>query len=175
MPILDVLKSRGVPSAFFWNTRTLFSDRPWKRLLKEGHLLGSHAHTHVNLTTMPYSLQKRQLEVSFRELHKITGRSPALFRPPFGKYNETTLKALHGLNMQMILWNISSVDWELREDPQQIVRNVVNHLHPGGIILLHELPQTLHILPALLDKIMEAGYECIIPDSENFIKPQEKK
>ncbi|PTL39506.1 polysaccharide deacetylase family protein [Alkalicoccus saliphilus] len=170
-----MLKSRGVPSAFFWNTRTLFSNRPWNRLLNEGHLLGSHAHTHVNLDTMPSLFQKRQLEVSCRQLQKITGRYPLLFRPPFGRYNKTTLEVLRGLKMQMVLWNISSLDWELRKDPQQIVRNVVNNLQPGGIILLHELPQTLRILPELLDKIMEAGYECIIPDSVNFIKPQEKK
>lgn len=80
------------------------------------------------------------------------------FRPPFGQYDSCTLKVLKELDLIPVMWSTTSFDWELKHNAAQIITNVVSHLEDGSIILLHELRQTLHILPELIQQIRSKGY-----------------
>lgn len=156
--ILDVLKAENVPATFFWQSRLLHPERPWKRVLNEGHLIGTHTTKHLNLVNQPVEKQYKDIKNSVRKIELITGNKVTYFRPPFGQYNNDTIKAVNELNLTPILWRVASMDWELKENPEQIISNVVDNLEDGAIILLHELTQTLEVLPALLKAIKEKGY-----------------
>lgn len=158
-PILDILKETRVPAIFFWQSRLFYQQRPWRRIFEEGHRLGSHAHSHVNLTKLDREQQFHQIRTSKKLFEKITGEPLTLFRPPFGQYNEDTMRVLEELQLQPIMWDITSYDWEIKQKPELIVENVLNHIREGSIILLHELPQTLEVLPLLIEGIRENGYE----------------
>ena len=56
------------------------------------------------------------------------------------------------------MWKIASLDWELKNDPEKIITNVTDHLEDGAIILLHELKQTIDVLPELIKEIKAKGY-----------------
>lgn len=164
--ILDILKSESVPAVFFWQTRLLHPERPWKRLLAEGHRIGSHSCKHPDLRRMEFQEQYNELFYSKQKIENITGQAVRYFRPPFGQYDSCTLKALTALNMIPVMWSTASLDWELKDRPEQIVSNVVSHLEAGAIILLHELPQTLLILSELIQQIRSQGYTfTILPDA----------
>lgn len=156
--MLDILKINKVPAVFFWQTRLLHPERPWKRLIEEGHMIGSHSCKHPDLRKMEYEEQYKELVCSKQKIEKITGQLIRYFRPPFGQYKECTLLALKKLNMIPVMWSTASLDWELRDNPEQIIMNVVSHLEEGAIILLHELPQTLLVLPELISEIRSKGY-----------------
>lgn len=156
--ILDVLQSENVPAAFFWQSRLLYPERPWKRVLDEGHLIGTHTTKHLNLVKHPYEKQYQDIKYSVDKIEKITGNHVKYFRPPFGQYNNDTIKIAKELNLTPVLWRIASMDWELKDNPEQILSNVVENLEDGAIILLHELTQTLEILPLLIKTIKEKGY-----------------
>ncbi|SDN32186.1 polysaccharide deacetylase family protein [Alkalicoccus daliensis] len=156
--ILDILGEEQVPAVFFWQSRLFHYKRPWQRLLKEGHKLGLHSHLHVNLEKMTFEEQCRQL-LTNAEIHKtVTGTIPELFRPPYGRYNQDTLRIAAEMNLSTVLWNISSFDWINRETPENIVRNVRDNASPGAIILLHELPQTVEILEELIRTLKQEDY-----------------
>ncbi|RNF39862.1 polysaccharide deacetylase family protein [Planococcus salinus] len=155
---LDVLQQHGVPAVFFWETRLLHPDRPWKRVLEEGHQLGTHATKHVNLTKLTHEQQYNELKNSQQRIETITGATVKLFRPPFGQFNDDTLQAAKRLGMTTVMWKVAPIDWELKESPEQIVANTVSHLEDGAIILLHEIRPTLGILPQLIEAIREKGY-----------------
>jgi len=156
--ILDVLKAEDVQAVFFWQTRLLYPKRPWKRVIEEGHIIGSHSCKHQDFRKMEYQKQYNELVHSKRKLEDITGQPVNYFRPPFGQYNTCTLKALKGLDMIPVMWSTASFDWELRGNPEQIVSNIITHLEDGSIILLHELLQTLQALPELIRQIRNEGY-----------------
>ncbi|WP_199256767.1 polysaccharide deacetylase family protein [Alteribacillus sp. YIM 98480] len=157
--ILDVLKEKQVQAVFFWNSRLLYPQRPWQRVVQEGHIIGSHAHNHKNLTTLTKNEQYKQIKTSVEKIQEITGIDVHWFRPPFGQYNEETMEVLRELCLTPVLWEISSYDWENKSSPEMIVTNVVEHIQEGSIILLHELEQTLKILPELIDQMREKGFE----------------
>lgn len=168
--ILDILAVKKVPAIFFWETRLLYTARPWKRVLEEGHIIGTHSSKHVNMAKLSYQDQYTALEKSVRKIKTVTKQEVVYFRPPYGQYNRDTIKAAKQLGVRPVLWRIGSLDWELKEDPAQIVENVVDHLEDGAIILLHELKQTLNVLPILIDEIRNQGYQFTLIDESINIK-----
>lgn len=156
--ILDVLKQEEAPAVFFWQSRLLHPERPWERVLAEGHSIGSHTCKHPDLRRLDYAGQYRELHFSKEKIERTTGQSVRYVRPPFGQYNTCTLKACRTLGLTPVLWAIGSFDWNHRLDPGKIVANVVNHLEAGAVILLHELPQTLQVLPELIQRVRAEGY-----------------
>jgi peptidoglycan/xylan/chitin deacetylase (PgdA/CDA1 family) len=103
--------------------------------------------------------QVQDLSSSKTKIESIIGQEVKLFRPPFGQYNEHTIAAAKQLGLSTIMWRISAMDWELKEQPEQIIANVIENLEEGAIILLHELTQTVEALPALIAEIRNKGYE----------------
>ncbi len=165
--LLDILKKEEVQAMFFWQSRLLYKDRPWKRVLDEGHLIGTHSCKHPNLTKLSYAEQFEELENSKLKIHEITGSPVTYFRPPFGQYNLETIKAAQDLGLTTVMWRISSMDWELARRPEEILQNVIQNLENGAIILLHELQQTIQVLPDLIKKIRAEGYEfSLLPPLE---------
>ncbi|MDM5225651.1 polysaccharide deacetylase family protein [Cytobacillus sp. NJ13] len=157
--ILDILKKENVPAVFFWQSRLLYPQRPWKRVMEEGHQIGTHSSKHSNYVKLTPNEQIQDLLNSKTKIESIIGQGVKLFRPPFGQYNEHTITAAKQLGLTTIMWRISSMDWELKEQPEQIIANVVENLEDGAIILLHELAQTVEALPGLIAEIRNKGYE----------------
>lgn len=156
--ILDVLKKEDVPAVFFWQSRLLYPDRPWKRVLKEGHTIGTHSCKHLNLVNLTYDQQLEDIKRSTKKIEQITGEKVRFFRPPFGQFNSDTIKVADELGLSIVMWRIAAMDWELKDNPEQIISYVVDNLEDGAIILLHELTQTHSILPQLINRIREEGY-----------------
>lgn len=165
--ILDILKQQEVPAMFFWQSRLLYPSRPWQRLLGEGHVIGTHSMKHRNLVQLSYEEQCMDIRNSLAHIEKITGMPVVFFRPPFGRFNSDTLKAARALGLTTVMWRISSMDWELKDDPSQIIRYVTENLEDGAIILLHELEQTVAILPQLIAAIRKKGYSFSLLPTEN--------
>ncbi|MDN7242340.1 polysaccharide deacetylase family protein [Planococcus sp. N028] len=155
---LDVLKQENVPAVFFWQTRLLHPQRPWQRVLDEGHIIGSHTVKHRNLVELPKEEQYKDIKNSITAIEQITGSHVRFFRPPYGRFNAETLQVTEQLSLTPVMWKIASMDWELKNDPERLIANVTENLENGAVILLHELPQTLEALPGLIAAIKERGY-----------------
>ncbi|WP_240688044.1 polysaccharide deacetylase family protein [Pseudalkalibacillus hwajinpoensis] len=160
--LLDILKKENVQAMFFWQSRLLYGERPWKRVLDEGHIIGTHSCRHPNLTNLNYDQQFKELSNSKHKIEDITDFPITYFRPPFGQYNSETIKAAQDLDLTTVMWRISSMDWELAKNPNKIVENVVSNLEDGAIILLHELKQTVQVLPTIIKDIRAQGYEFAV-------------
>ncbi len=157
--ILEILNKKNVPAMFFWHSNLLYKERPWKRVLEEGHIIGSHAANHKNLARLTKEQQYKQIKFSIDKIEEITRTKVRYFRPPFGQYNEDTISILHELGLVPVMWEITSFDWENKSTPETIIHNVVEHVQDGSVILLHELKQTVTALPQIIDGIREKGFE----------------
>ncbi|UCZ54136.1 polysaccharide deacetylase family protein [Bacillus shivajii] len=160
--ILDILKAKQVPAMFFWQSKLFYTERPWKRVINEGHTIQSHAHNHKNLIQLSKEQQYDHIKKSITIIESITGKKVQYFRPPFGQYNEDTMLILDELNLQPVMWEICSYDWEHKNSPDQIITNVCDYARYGSIILLHELKQTVKVLPQLVDCLKKKGFRFTI-------------
>lgn len=155
--LLRILADEKVPAAFFWiakgNQFPLASE-----VVRQGHQLGSHSVTHARLPGMARAGQEAEIAHSKAVLEAFSGAPVKLFRPPYGAYDQETLRIAQEQQLATVLWNVDSRDWDLADKPQQIIQNVLAQVKPGSIILLHERKQTTAVLPQLIQALRDAGY-----------------
>ncbi|RKD76009.1 peptidoglycan/xylan/chitin deacetylase (PgdA/CDA1 family) [Sinobaca qinghaiensis] len=164
--ILDILKDKQAKAAFFWQGRLVHPQRPARRVIEEGHTLGSHTHRHPNLTSLSFDKQKHEIQSSLDSIKSISPAPVEYFRPPYGRYNEETVRVVNELGLELVMWDTASFDWKEKKSPEAILSNVMDTIQPGSIVLLHELQQTVSILPELIDLIHKEGYTCLALPSQ---------
>ncbi|MGA4540403.1 polysaccharide deacetylase family protein [Uniformispora flossi] len=158
---LDMLKDLGVPVTMFLND-TYIKQNPdyFKKLQELGNTIQNHTVDHPNLKTLSAEAQKREICGDSDAIAAAYGKRPVLFRPPFGNYNDATLKAAGECGMgAIILWRESMQINDMQYDEG------LKKLHPGDIILAHfrgpsELKGTTmtQMMANLFKKIQEQGF-----------------
>lgn len=170
--VLDLLKARGLKATFFLIGREA-EEYPElvRRIVAEGHEIGSHSFTHSNLATTSSAQTKLELNATQRLLESITGRSTLLFRPPYNADAEpvdihdlTAINIAGDLNYLTVLEDIDPDDWA-RPGADAIVQRVKDLRTKGNLILLHDgggnREQTLAALPRILDYLQERGDQIV--------------
>lgn len=162
--ILDVLKERKIPAAFFV-VGTLIDYNPElvKRMSDEGHVVGNHTHHHKNMSQLSTMDQfKPELEYVEKRYADITGKElDKFYRPPQGIYNVKNLKMAQSLGYKTVFWSLAYVDWKQDAQPtkEEAFQTLLPRTHPGAIVLLHSTSSTNSaILSELLDKWETLGY-----------------
>ncbi|MFG2458802.1 polysaccharide deacetylase family protein [Streptomyces sp. NPDC048523] len=124
-----------------------------------GVVLNNHTLHHPYLPALSYARQKREICGMQDVVEKHYGTRPALFRPPYGNYNEDTLRAAGSCGIRYApIWNeeVFVDHWEYREEDQRI--------HPGDIVLSHfrgreDWKGTMtDMVRRFLDKVTAEGY-----------------
>ncbi|UUU24425.1 polysaccharide deacetylase family protein [Streptomyces sp. DSM 40750] len=104
----------------------------FERMRDHGVVLDNHTLNHRYLPALSYAAQKREICGMQDVIEKRYGKRPALFRPPYGSYDQDTLRAAKFCGVKAVpLWNEEVfVDrWEHRESDRE--------LRPGDIVLSH--------------------------------------
>src|SRR5690606_247623 len=100
---------------------------------------------------------KKQLLDTNEIIQATIGKTPQLFAPPSGSYNDQVVKIADDMNMETIMWSIDTIDWK-NPTPQTLIHRVTKQLHNGAIILAHPTESTSKALDTLLTKIKDEGY-----------------
>lgn len=163
--LLDELQRLRVPSTFFVVTAQLPEHAATlQRMVDLGVVVADHTTTHANLEHLSREDQAAQIDGAAEVLESYGVPYPRLFRPPYGAYNATTHELLTRRRMLSVLWSVDSVDYT-RPGADAIVRTVVDNIHPGAIVLLHdgggERSQTLEAVPRIVKELRSQGYRFV--------------
>ena len=121
------------------------------------------------MTQLSESKMNEEIKECNKKIEELTGKSPTLFRAPYGDYNNAVVKAVKANNMYCMQWDVDSLDWK-DPSPQQIIKNITDKIKCGSIILMHNgAANTPEALPMVIEAIQAEGYE-IVPVSQ--IVPQ---
>lgn len=165
--ILDALKEADVKAVFFITGQGLKHREMVERIYKEGHILAPHTVSHANLTKLSPAEIRKEIEPLVTLIEQVTGKKPAYFRPPYGAYNAQVQSVVKELGMDLVNWSDGSLDWDGldkngRKDPKLVVDAVMKQLHPGAVILMHDVKShTAEALPDLIKQIRAQGYELV--------------
>ena len=164
--ILDVLKQERVPAAFFSIGKNAAAHPEMvQRWNDEGHLIGNHSYNHgFNFDWQSTKVMAGELAQTNNTIEAITGKKPALFRPPYGVTNPNLAKAVKRCQMKSIGWNIRSFDTTAK-DQQQLLARILGRIRGGDIILLHDSMEITHqILTPLIKAAREKGFTFVRVD-----------
>lgn len=144
---------------------TFFLDGSWvtknptiaKMIADEGHEIGNHAYSHPNMATLSQRTMREELNKTNEVIQATLNKSPTLFAPPSGSYNDETVRIAENLDMKTILWTVDTIDWKT-ESSAMVASRVNQKIHPGAIVLMHPTASTSGGLRRMITTIRDKGY-----------------
>lgn len=161
--VLEVLSGLQAPAAFFVaGSHIPGNESLVRRMVDEGHLVGNHGWSHSPwFDFFPARRMARELIRTQEVIRQVTGKTPLLFRPPYGVINPMVSRAVRMTGLNVVTWSIRSLD-TVRKDPERILARITCRLKPGAVILLHDhSPFTAGMLETLVLKIREHHFDIV--------------
>ena len=162
--ILDTLKEKQVPAAFFLVGNYIRQSPDLvRRMVAEGHTVGNHTMHHYDMSRLSdkasFSKELTDLEALYKET--VGQELPKFYRPPQGIYSEENLKMAQELGYKALFWSLAYVDWNNDAQPtkEAAFAKLLPRTHNGAVVLLHSTSKTnAEILGELIDKWKAMGY-----------------
>jgi peptidoglycan/xylan/chitin deacetylase (PgdA/CDA1 family) len=183
--ILDTLEDHRVPATFFVVGRRFANKNSASRagadilrdMARRGFTIGNHTSRHHRLDLENFETSRKSIHQNARDIEKLVGYQPRLFRPPFGATTARVRRLLSERNDTLVMWSIDPRDYrrqkkaELRE---RVTRQILEK--GGGVVLLHDTKTwTAGALPGILKDLEEAncarlkaGKPLILPVSLHY-------
>ena len=133
-----------------------------KKLYEAGHEIMNHSDKHPHITNISEERFLEDLESCNEKIKAITGKTPTLYRGPYGEYDDKTVTAVNNLGMHYIQWSADTVDWKKENTSKMQIENATKRISSGGIILMHNgTEHTVETLAGLLENLINAGYRFV--------------
>jgi peptidoglycan/xylan/chitin deacetylase (PgdA/CDA1 family) len=131
--MVDVLEAHGLKATLFLTDQYVRQDADFFRRIRDrtGSLIENHTLDHPDLTTLPLEEQRRQLGETSDRYQQEFGRRPTLVRPPYGEFNDDTLRAAEDSGARHV------VHWTAVIDEGEIEYAAGDRLSAGDIVLMH--------------------------------------
>ena len=157
--LLDALKERNVHATFFvTGEHAELHPDIIKRMHDEGHLIGNHTYSHIQLTSSNREQFREELVKTNEILYEITGDEVEYVRPPYGSWDK---KLESDLNMFPVLWNIDPLDW-CTSNSSRVARSIISKVTENDIILMHDYYDTsVEAAVMVVDELTKQGYTFV--------------
>ena len=161
--LINILKDYDAKATFFvvgaWVDKYPESV---KQLSDAGHQVMNHSNTHPYMTKLTTEQMIDELKSCNEKICKITNKTPTLFRPPYGDYDNATIETVEKLGMYTVQWDVDSLDWKDNATPESICKRVTSKVKNGSIVLFHnDADHTPAALPNILKCLKDEGYEFV--------------
>ncbi len=172
--IIDILNQTQTKATLFLTGQwiELYPDQT-KELAKNPLFeFGSHSYNDSSfhgycygLKQIPNTLQVEQIGSAEKLLREYVGIDNRLFRFPGGCYSEADVKLVNSANDTVVHWDVKGSDG-FNNNTNQIIKNVVDNVQNGSIIILHmngapTSPKTAEALPEIISKLKAKGFEFV--------------
>jgi polysaccharide deacetylase family sporulation protein PdaB len=162
--VLKVLKSQNLKTTFFvsgeWAER---HPDIVDKIIKDGHELGSLGYRYKSYTDLEDNQIRRDITMAKQVIEGLTNEETVWLRPPNGKINKRVLEIATKNQQTVILWSNNPKDYQ-NPGVDEIVKNVMENVDQGDIILLHasdRVKHTIDALPAVIKGLKSKGYELV--------------
>lgn len=157
--LLDGLKERGVVATFFvTGEHAVLHTDVIKRIHEEGHLIGNHTYSHIQLKSDNREAFKQELIATSEVIEEIIGEEVMYVRPPYGTWDKTLEEEL---NMIPVLWTVDPLDW-CSTNVSTITKSVVDKAEENDIILMHDYyDTTVTAALRIVDELLAEGYTFV--------------
>jgi peptidoglycan/xylan/chitin deacetylase (PgdA/CDA1 family) len=126
-----------------------------------GHLIVNHTWDHANLTALTESQTRAEIANASDAIHHAVGRTPTIFRAPYGAWSRTTLEYCASEHLTPLDWSVDPRDWA-RPGVSKIVSNIMKNTATGSIILEHDgggdRSETVAALKIAIPRLLDEGY-----------------
>ena len=108
--LIDIMDKYQVKATFFvvgdWVDRYPESV---KALHDAGHEIMNHSNTHAHLPQLSTQAIIDDLNACNDKIEAVTGVRPTLIRPPYGDYDDNSIRAIRSMGMEPIQWDVEAL------------------------------------------------------------------
>ena len=137
--ILKVLDEKKVNISFNVTGRWAEENPEFLLEIKEkGHEIGNHGYKHLDYANLDYDANYKQIKTSKEIIENIIKTETKFFQAPSGSFSGDTVKADKDLGYIPFKWDVDTIDWQNRQEPEVIIERVKKKdIKDGSIILMH--------------------------------------
>ena len=155
--VLDMLRKHNAKATFFALGRNVdHNPEIFQQILDEGHAVGNHTYSHLKGWGASNKSYFEDIELAQRLM-----MGSKLFRPPYGRIKASQVTELMK-TYRIIMWSVLSIDYNRRVPGDRCVKNVMENVKPGSIIVFHDSAKArknlYHALPIVLEMLKDKVY-----------------
>ncbi|VAW29168.1 Polysaccharide deacetylase [hydrothermal vent metagenome] len=160
--VLSILNEYKVKATFFVVGENVERfPEIFKEIVNKGHSIGNHTHHHLKGWSTSVHNYVNDVELCSSTIEKHSGKTPALFRPPYGRIKPKQAKSLRR-EYRLVMWDTLTVDYDKNLDNVKCLQNSVNATHSGSIVVFHDSVKAQknlkYVLPKYIAHFLSLGY-----------------
>ena len=158
LEIINALKESHSTATFFVvGSRINNYQRSIFSMIENKMEVGNHTYSHKSLKKISDSEALYQINETNNIYKSLTNEEIHLLRPPYGAYKDN----ISSFNMPIIMWNIDTLDWQVR-NTDKVYNHILNNISDGDIILMHSLfDTTKNAVIKVLPELYKRGYQVV--------------
>jgi peptidoglycan-N-acetylglucosamine deacetylase len=142
-----------------------------REIVAAGHEIGLHCYRHRNMLRLTPWQVREDIARAGAAIEDATGRSPVLYRPPYGVLNAAALLHARSRGWRTVLWSHWGRDWERDTTAAAITARITDGAGEGAVLLLHDADdysapgswrRTVQALPRVLATLAERGVQPVL-------------
>jgi peptidoglycan/xylan/chitin deacetylase (PgdA/CDA1 family) len=137
--VLDALDRHDVPATFFVVGRRLARYEALVRDRFGRHEIANHTWDHRDLAKLDERGVRDQLSRTHDVIHRVTGQTSRLLRPPWGHLGGSTLVVADEFDYDVVMWSQQMREQHFADDPPAQTRDIVGSVSPGSVVLAHDI------------------------------------
>ena len=156
--ILSTLEKYDAKATFFvlGKNAELYPDL-YQQILDAGHKIGNHTYSHQKGWRMSLERYLEDIDCADDLLKS------ELFRPPYARVTPSQMRAV-AKRFKIVMWSIVSHDYNRHLSPQRVLRNVLDEIGPGSIVVFHDSDKAFYnmsyALTRTLEYVKQKGWKC---------------
>jgi peptidoglycan/xylan/chitin deacetylase (PgdA/CDA1 family) len=169
--VLEILREAAAPATFFLAGEQVVR-RPSlaAEIAAAGHRVELHCHRHRNQLRLTPGQLLADAERGRAAIEEATGQAVHDYRPPYGIFSASGLRAIRRRGWRPVLWSLWGKDWRRGATARSIAESATSGARAGGILLLHDADhysaggswsRTAAALPAILDELGGQGLKAV--------------
>lgn len=163
--IAETLTDLDVPATFFVvGSQAARSPEIVASLAAGNHTVAGHSWSHRRTGELDDDEVISESERTAELVARLTGHPAPYVRPPYGNDAGRFAAILEPHGLTTVTWSVAVRDWA-RAEALEIVELVLEGLHPGAIVILHDgggdRSATADAVPLIAAGARVAGYELV--------------
>jgi peptidoglycan/xylan/chitin deacetylase (PgdA/CDA1 family) len=137
--VLETLREHDAKATFFLAGEQV-EQRPAlaAEIVAAGHRVELHCHRHRNQLWLTPRMLLDDAERGRAAIEEATGQAIADYRPPYGIFSASGLRAIRGRSWRPVLWSKWGRDWDRGATSESITHRATAGVRAGDVLLLHD-------------------------------------
>jgi len=160
-PLVDFLESQHVPATFFASGRWIAThDAEVQRIRSVPFFeLGTHGQRHRHLPALDVAAQRVEIMGPVDLLASQYRYRPTLFRPPYGEFDDRTLRIVADSGLRLVEWSVVSGDPDPHLAASTMLADLRAGIRDGSIVIFHANGKGAHTR-----EVVEALVRDVLPE-----------